>query len=131
MNSSGRHQTKRSDVSRWDVALLIWNRGKSFVSPIEEINNHTAPEAEIPEHSELLVEKNQNYLGHDGLSSVRSEKMYPIVKQANKVLHDMINIDLSYVIVYYIAQIVNTRREKTMHKIHDTHLSVSCIFFIC
>jgi transcriptional regulatory protein LevR len=34
--------------------------------------------------------------------------MYPIVKQAHKVLHDMINIDLSDVEVYYIAQIVNT-----------------------
>lgn len=36
MNSSERHQTKRSDISRWGVALLIWNGGKSFVSPIEE-----------------------------------------------------------------------------------------------
>jgi transcriptional regulatory protein LevR len=61
--------------------------------------------------------------------SVRSEKMYPIVKQANKVLHDIINIDLSDVEVYYIAQIFNTRREKTMHKTHDTQLSVSCVFF--
>ncbi|MET1247175.1 hypothetical protein ABWW58_00115 [Sporolactobacillus sp. STCC-11] len=55
-----------------------------------------------------MEEKNQNYLEHDGLFSVRSENMYPIVKQANKVLYDMIHIDLSNVKVYYFAQIVNT-----------------------
>lgn len=39
------------------------------------------------------------------------------------------HIDLSDVEVYYIAQIFNTRREKTIHKIQDTHLSVCPVFF--
>lgn len=150
---------------------LLQGGGESFVSLIEEINNHTVREAEALEHSELLTEEmSQDYLGQyftfinpakiakilwsycdfiqqrsklnmsnafkvslimhmagaieryltrsemnvgdDQLASVRLEKLYPIVKQANKVLHDTINIDLSEAEVYYIVEIFNTEKEK-------------------
>ncbi|CAM3156547.1 sigma 54-interacting transcriptional regulator [Sporolactobacillus spathodeae] len=150
---------------------LLQGGGESFVSLIEEINNHTAREAVNLEQSESLTEEtSQKYLGQyftfinpakivktlwgycdfmqqrsnshlsnafkislimhlagaieryltrsemsvpdEKLSRIRTDKLYPIVKQANELLRKKFNINLSDDEVYYIVELFNTEKEK-------------------
>lgn len=46
------------------------------------------------------------------LTRVRTEKLYPIIKQANESLRQVLNITLSDSETYYIVELVNTEKEK-------------------
>jgi Transcriptional antiterminator len=158
---------------------LLQGGGESFVSLIEEINNHAAQEAETLEHSDLLTEEmSQKYLGQyftfinpakiakilwnycdfiqrssksemsntfkvslimhlagaieryltrsemrvdeQKLSSIKTQELYPVVNQANEVLHETLNISLSDAEIYYIIELFNTEKEKMIQKQNDT-----------
>lgn len=49
----------------------------------------------------------------ENLSAVRSDKLYPIIKQANELLDGTLNIRLSDVETYYIIELFNTENEKS------------------
>ncbi|MFT8390776.1 MAG: PRD domain-containing protein [Sporolactobacillus sp.] len=46
------------------------------------------------------------------LTRVRTEKLYPIIKQANESLRQVLNITLSDSETYYIVELINTEKEK-------------------
>jgi transcriptional regulatory protein LevR len=61
---------------------------------------------------ERYLTRSEMSVDEQRLSSVRTEKLYPIVKQANEVLHETLNINLSDAEVYYIVELFNTEKEK-------------------
>ncbi|TGA98746.1 PRD domain-containing protein [Sporolactobacillus shoreae] len=92
----------------WNYCGFIQQRSKAKMSNAFKISliMHMAGALErYLTRSEMSVDEQR-------LSRVRTEKMYPIVKQANEVLHKTLNVNLSDPEVYFIVELFNTEKEK-------------------
>ncbi|WP_028975935.1 sigma 54-interacting transcriptional regulator [Sporolactobacillus terrae] len=93
----------------WGYCDFIQQRSQSKLSNAFKISliMHMAGSLErYLTRSEMRVDEQR-------LSRIRMEKLYPIVKQANEILHETLNINLSDAEVFYIVELLNTEKEKS------------------
>lgn len=62
---------------------------------------------------ERYLTRSEMSVDEQKLSEAQSDKMYPIIKQANEMLYETINIKLSDDESYYIVALLNTEKEKS------------------